>query len=60
MHKNKETVFFERGDTKDRNNGFNVLLAASVVVFSGCFLKTYCLTAIEYLSKHPKTLKNIN
>jgi len=39
MHKSKETVFFERGDTKDRNNGFNVLLAVSVVVFSGCFLK---------------------
>ena len=35
--------------------GLIVLLAVSVVVFSGWFfLKRYCLTAVEYLSKHPR------
>lgn len=35
--------------------GLIVLLVVSVVVFSGwLFLKRYCLTAVEYLSKHPK------
>ena len=33
-----------------------VLLVVSVVVFSSwLFLRTYCLTAVEYLSKHPKS-----
>jgi hypothetical protein len=36
--------------------GLIVLLAVSVVVFSGWFfLKRYCLTAVEYLSKHPRS-----
>ena len=36
--------------------GLIVLLAVSVVVFSGwLFLRVYCLTAVEYLSKHPKS-----
>lgn len=35
--------------------GLIVLLAVSVVVISSWrFLKQYCLTAVEYLSKHPK------
>ena len=35
--------------------GLIILLVVSVVVFSGwLFLKKYCLTATEYLSKHPK------
>jgi hypothetical protein len=36
--------------------GLIVLLAVSVVVFSGWFfLKRYCLAAVEYLSKHPRS-----
>lgn len=36
--------------------GLIVLLAVSVIVFSGWFfLRVYCLTAVEYLSRHPKT-----
>lgn len=36
--------------------GLIVLLAVSVVVFSGWFFsKRYCLTAVEYLSKHPRS-----
>jgi hypothetical protein len=36
--------------------GLIVLLAVSVVVFSGWFfLKRYCLTAVEYLSKHSRS-----
>jgi hypothetical protein len=36
--------------------GLIVLLAVSVVVFSGWFfLKRYCVTAVEYLSKHPRS-----
>jgi len=36
--------------------GAIVLLAVSVAVFSGWFFsKKYCLTAVEYLSKHPKS-----
>jgi len=36
--------------------GLIVLLAVSVVVFSGWFFsKKYCLTAVDYLSKHPRS-----
>jgi len=36
--------------------GLVVLLAVSVVVFSGWFFsKRYCLRATEYLSKHPRS-----
>ena len=36
--------------------GLIVLLAVSVVVFSGWFFsKRYCLAAVEYLSKHPRS-----
>jgi len=36
--------------------GLIVLLAVSVAVFSGWFFsKKHCLTAVKYLSKHPKS-----
>ena len=36
--------------------GLIVLLVVSIVVFGGwIFLREYCLTAVEYLSKHPKS-----
>jgi len=36
--------------------GLVVLLAVSVVVFSGWFFsRRYCLTAVKYLSKHPRS-----
>jgi hypothetical protein len=36
--------------------GLIVLLVVSVVVFSSwLLLRTYCLTAVEYLSKHPRS-----
>jgi len=36
--------------------GLIVLLAVSVVVFSGWFFSNrHCLAAVEYLSKHPRS-----
>ena len=55
IHKNKEIDFFERVDKMIEIIGLIVLLVVSVAVFScWLFLRWYCRTAVEYLSKHPK------